>query len=122
MAPISGRERERSEAMLTLADGQANPSGDERLAALPVIVRVLGRHGTRLRDIAKPLPIRGRQLPLLGARRQVCRDRLERGGSLRPWEVNFLSELLAFPRLSVKQRYILYEVADWIRVQRREEV
>ncbi|MGH7056885.1 MAG: hypothetical protein ACREFJ_16445 [Acetobacteraceae bacterium] len=113
---ISASERGRLQAMLALAEAEQNPADGERLAAIIAVERLLGRHGLRLRDLATPAP--EKQLPLLGTWRQTCRECLESGAPIRPWERKFLSELPEFPRLSVKQRYVLYEIADRIGVAR----
>jgi hypothetical protein len=53
-----------------------------------------------------------KKLPHLGTWRTRCAQLLERRGSLRPWELRFVSDLPKFQRLSVKQRYVLDEIVS----------
>jgi hypothetical protein len=74
----------------------------------PQTALLLQRGAEHLHDLPSP----DRPLPELGTRREMVRQCLERPASLRPWELGFLRDLPNFPRLSVKQRYILKEIAD----------
>jgi hypothetical protein len=56
--------------------------------------------------------------PLFSTWRTTCAELMKRPGDLRPWERKFVTDLPAFPRISTKQRYILFEIYD--RVTKRE--
>ena len=81
----------------------------ERDAAGLAAHRLLQRRG--LTWPAVLTPPRARE-PLQAKWRQTCAACLERRGSLRPWEIGFLTDLPNFPRVSSKQRYILQEIAN----------
>ena len=83
----------------------------ERDAAALAAQRFVRDHGVTWHDVLRPTPGE-RKLPELGTWRATVRACLERRGSLRPWEAGFLRDLPKFERLSVKQRYVLKEIAD----------
>ncbi len=83
----------------------------ERDAAGLAAHRMVQQRGLRWSDVMEPAPIE-KQLPELGTWRQTVAACLGQPGSLRRWEVCFLSDLPAFRRLSTKQRYCLKEIAD----------
>jgi hypothetical protein len=86
-------------------------AGERDAAALAAHRFVTGRGLTwteAMASIAAP----ERQLPELGTWRETVRQCLARPGSLRPWEAAFLRDLPGFRRLSVKQRYVLKEIAE----------
>ena len=89
----------------------------ERDAAGLAAHRLITRAGLTWPQVIKP-PAVERALPELGTWRQTVVECLAQPGSLRPWEVGFLRDLPGFRRLSVKQRYVLKEIAD--RVLRRD--
>jgi hypothetical protein len=74
--------------------------------------RFLAARGLTWPDALAPESAPARRLSELGTWRQTVRDCLARPGFLRPWEVGFLNDLPKFQRLSVKQRYVLKEIAD----------
>ena len=83
----------------------------ERDAAAIAAAKLVRSTGLTWQQILSPPPP-DRPLPELGTWRETVRQCLARPGSLRPWEVGFLRDLPNFPRLSVKQRYVLKEIAD----------
>lgn len=62
-------------------------------------------------EVMEP-PAIEKHLPELGTWRQTVGQVLAYPGKLRPWELGFLRDLPKFQRLSVKQRYVLKEIAD----------
>jgi hypothetical protein len=44
--------------------------------------------------------------------RVTCAQLANRPGDMRPWERKFITDLPSFPRISIKQRYVLKEIAD----------
>jgi hypothetical protein len=56
--------------------------------------------------------------PLYSTWRATCAELMKHPNDLRPWERKFVADLLGFPRISTKQRYVLGEIAD--RVLKRE--
>ena len=84
----------------------------ERDAAGLAAHRFITTRGLTWPEALAPVPAAERRLPELGTWRETVRQCLARPGSLRPWEVGFLRDLPAFRRLSVKQRYVLKEIAD----------
>jgi hypothetical protein len=83
----------------------------ERDAAALAAHRLVTQAGLTWRQIVTPAPIE-KKLPDRGTWRATVTECLARRGSLRPWEVKFLQDLPGFRRLSVKQRYVLKEIAD----------
>lgn len=83
----------------------------ERDNAATAAHRLVQQHGLTWRQVVEPPPIEKR-LPELGTWRATVAACLARPGSLRTWEAGFLRDLAGFRRLSVKQRYILKEIAD----------
>lgn len=55
--------------------------------------------------------------PLHSTWRNACAELQKRPGDLRPWERKFVADLPSFPRVSTKQRYVLFEIYD--RVMKR---
>lgn len=78
--------------------------------------RLVTTAGLSWSEILDPPPVEHR-LPELGTWRATVRECLAHAGDLRPWERTFLTDLPKFRRLSVKQRYVLKEIAN--RVLRR---
>jgi hypothetical protein len=62
-------------------------------------------------DILATAPAPHRE-PLIRTWRSTCLELQERSGSLRPWERGFVGDLPNFHRISVKQRYILDQIAE----------
>jgi hypothetical protein len=89
----------------------------ERDAAALAAHRLVTAAGLTWKQVVTPPPIE-KKLPDLGTWRATVAECLARPGSLRPWEAKFLQDLPGFRRLSVKQRYVLKEIAD--RVLKRE--
>jgi len=58
--------------------------------------------------------------PLFSTWRNACAELQKRPGDLRPWERGFVADLPAFPRISTKQRYILFEIYDRVTKRDRE--
>jgi len=82
----------------------------ERDAAVRAATRLLERHGMRWCEVLSLLaPIK--RAPLHSTWRVTCQRLAQRPADLRPWERRFVADLPNFPRLSVKQCYILAEIA-----------
>jgi hypothetical protein len=81
----------------------------ERAAAGLLASRLLQSAGLTWSRLLEPAV--EHKLPELGTWRQTAARCLERSGSLRAWEIGFLRDLPGFRRLSVKQRYVLNEIA-----------
>ena len=90
--------------------------GERDVAALAAH-RLVTQAGLAWRQVVTPAAVE-KPLPELGTWRTTVKECLARPGSRRPWEVKFLHDLPGFRRLSVKQRYVLSEIAD--RVLKRE--
>ncbi len=73
--------------------------------------QIVQESGLSWRQILKPPPIEKR-LPEMGVWRQTVILCQAHPGALRQWEAGFLSDLPRFRRLSVKQRYVLKQIAD----------
>jgi hypothetical protein len=82
----------------------------ERDAAALAAYRLVRSLGMTWSAVLNP-PAVEKPLPELGTWRKTVSACLERPGSLRPWEREFLNDLPKFRRLSVKQRYVLKEIA-----------
>ena len=82
----------------------------ERDAAGLAAIRLLKQHGVTWEDALSPRAVE-RRLPETGTWRRTVSRILESGRYIRPWERAFLTDLPNFRRLSVKQRYVLTEVA-----------
>ena len=94
------------------------------MTALPVasrtkLAKLLGMLGS---DHAGERDAAARRLVVLACRtwRKTVAACLSQRGSLRAWEIGFLTDLPKFPRLSVKQRYVLKEIADRVFMARNE--
>ena len=85
-------------------------AGERDAAGLAAHRLVVGA-GLTWRKVLEPPPI-AKPLPELGTWRETVAQCLAKPGSLRAWEVEFLRDLRGFRRLSVKQRYVLKEIAD----------
>lgn len=109
--PVPPADRAKIASALALASAAGGAGDPERLAALAGAERLLARHGLALPDLLSLAPEPHRE-PLIGTWRTTCAALLERRGSLRPWEVGFVTDLPNFHRLSSKQRYILNEIAN----------
>lgn len=83
----------------------------ERDAAALAAHRFVQQRGIAWRDVLNS-PRVEHKLPELGSWRGTCRACLARPDLLRRWERGFLEDLPKFRRLSVKQRYVLREIAD----------
>lgn len=82
----------------------------ERDAAALAAHRLIQKRGITWDQALTPRPVE-KQLPEMGTWRTTCRTLLEHRAQLRAWEVSFLTHLQNFPRISVKQRYVLGEIA-----------
>jgi hypothetical protein len=107
-APISKDERVKLAKLLGMLG--SNHSGERDAAGLAAH-RFLQQRGLTWPRVLEP-PAIEQCLPELGTWRQTCRECLEHPGMLRAWGKSFLADLPGFRRLSVKQRYVLNEIAD----------
>ncbi len=82
----------------------------ERDAAGLAAHRLLQKRGLSWEDALTPQPVE-RRLPEHTTWRTTCARLMENPRALRPWERSFVADLPKFPRISVKQRYILNEIA-----------
>jgi hypothetical protein len=82
----------------------------ERDAAGLAAHRFLQKRGLSWEQALSPQRVEHR-LPELGTWRKTVAACLASQMPLRPWEKGFLADLPQFQRLSVKQRYILKEIA-----------
>jgi hypothetical protein len=82
----------------------------ERDAAGLAAHRLIKQRGLTWDEALSPRPVE-RRLPEMGTWRTTCRRLMENPRVLRPWERTFVSDLPNFGRISVKQRYILNEIA-----------
>ncbi len=114
---LDKKSRDRLSAILALAESECNQFEPERIAAIDAAEKLLKRNGMRLRNLAVAGAPAVRQMPEMGTWRETCRRCLERRQSLRPWEVNFLTDLPKFQRISAKQRWIVDEIAVRIGVK-----
>jgi hypothetical protein len=107
-------QSERARLIAILSRLQSNFDGERQAAALAA-VRFLHDRDLTWEDIVLP-PDPGQ--PILGCAaateswRATIAACLRQPGSLRPWERKFLQSLRRFPRLSLKQRAILNQIAD----------
>jgi len=115
MTALLAAERARLAKTLALL---ASDQPGEVQAAAAAACRIVHAAGVTWAQVLKPPPVE-KPLPELGTWRATVADCLARPGSLRPWEAGFLRDLPGFRRLSVKQRYVLREIAD--RVLQRGE-
>jgi hypothetical protein len=107
-ATLSAASRTRLAKLLGMLG--SDHSGERDSAGLAAH-RLVQQAGLTWADVVSPPPGE-RELPELGTWRQTCRECLQQPGSLRAWELGFLRDLPRFKRLSVKQRYVLREIAD----------
>lgn len=108
MTVLSRTDRDRLGKLLGLL-GSDFPG--ERDAAAQAAHRIVMRAGLTWQQVVEPPPVE-KKLPELGTWRATVAACLAKPGSLRPWEISFLRDLPQFRRLSVKQRYVLKEIAD----------
>jgi hypothetical protein len=108
---MNKRDRTKVAATLALAEANSNAPDGERIAAINAAERLLNKAGLRLRDLAEPSAFTERQMPEMGTWRETCRRCLGQRHALRAWEVNFLTDVQKFRRISPKQRWIVDEVA-----------
>lgn len=101
---------DRSRLAKALALLSSNQPGEVQAAATAA-TRIVQAAGLTWQQVLKPAPVE-KPLPQLGVWRQTVARLLEHRGSLRPWEVRFLTDLPGFRRLSTKQRYVLDEIAS----------
>jgi hypothetical protein len=83
----------------------------ERDAAALAAHRLVTQPGLTWRQVMTP-PAVEKPLPELGTWRATVRRLQAFPHLLRPWERSFLADLPGSRRLSVKQRYVLKEIAD----------
>jgi hypothetical protein len=88
----------------------SNHAGERDAAGLAAH-RLLRQLGLTWERALEPVAV-VKKLPELGTWRQTVAACLERKGSLRNWEIGFLHDLPGFRRLTVKQRYVLKEIAN----------
>ncbi len=108
ICPLSPTDRTKLAKLLVLL---GSSHAGERDAAALAANRFVQAHGLTWPQVLKP-PAIEKALPELGTWRQTAARCLDRPGNLRPWEIGFLRDLPKFRRLSVKQRYVLKEIAD----------
>lgn len=106
-AALATADRPRLAKMLALLG--SNHTGERDAAALAATCFMQAR-GLTWPQVLKP-PAIEKQLPELGTWRQTVARCLAQPGALRPWERQFLTDLPGFRRLSVKQRYVLDQIA-----------
>ena len=97
----------------------SNHAGERDAAGLAA-ARFIGQRGLTWAKVLSP-PAIEKKLPEMGTWRQTAAQCLERSGSLRPWEIAFLLDLPGFRRLSVKQRYVLNEIANRVLKDDRDD-
>lgn len=108
VSALSDSERTRLAKLLGMLGSDHD---GERAAAALAASRFVRARGVTWPQVLRP-PAVEKPLPELGAWRQTAARCLERRDLLRPWEIRFLSDLPGFRRLSVKQRYVLQEIAE----------
>jgi hypothetical protein len=89
----------------------ASEHAGERDAAALAAIRLLKMRGVTWDEALSPQSV-GRRPPETGTWRTTCRRLLENPRALRPWERTFVTDLSSFPRISIKQRYLLNEIAS----------
>jgi len=113
MTALDSAERSRLAKLLGML-GSTHPG--EREAAALAADRFIRSRGAAWRQVLRP-PAEEHKLPLLGTWRDTCAKCLAHPRGLRKWEVDFLTDLPKFRRLSVKQRYVLTEIATRLGVR-----
>jgi hypothetical protein len=108
MSILTAHDRRRLVKILALL---GSDQAGERAAAATTAHRIVAAKGLTWAAVISPGPAI-KQLPERGTWRATARACLAQQGSLRPWETGFLRDLAQFRRLSVKQRYLLKEIAD----------
>ena len=107
MSNLAQADRVRLVKLLALL-GSDHPG--ERDAAGLAAIRLIQQRGVSWEEVLSPRPLE-RKLPELGTWRQTVARILASGRWIRAWERSFLTDLPNFQRLSVKQRYVLTEIA-----------
>ncbi len=107
MSALAQSDRTKLMKLLALL-GSDHPG--ERDAAGLAAHRLLQKRGLAWEEVLNPRPVE-RRLPEFGTWRTTCARLMENPRVLRPWERNFVADLPNFPRISVKQRYVLNEIA-----------
>ena len=106
-AKLGQAEREKLAKLLGLLSSEHS---GERDAAGLAAQRFLKQRGISWVEVLIPQPAE-RRLPEFGTWRATCRRLMERPRDLRAWERTFVADLPNFGRISVKQRYVLTEIA-----------
>ncbi len=88
----------------------SNHAGERDAAGLAAH-RLLQKRGMTWEDALTPRAAE-RRLPQHATWRTTCARLMENPRALRAWERNFVADLPNFPRISVKQRYVLNEIAQ----------
>jgi hypothetical protein len=109
-AELSGLSQSDRSRLVKLLGMLASDHAGERDAAGLAANRLLKQRGVSWSDALAPQPVE-RRLPEMGTWRATCRRLMEDPRALRPWERTFVAELPNFGRISVKQRYVLNEIA-----------
>ena len=89
----------------------ASDQAGERDAAGQAASRMVSQAGLTWQQVMNP-PAIEKALPELGVWRKTVAELLQHRGSLRTWEIGFLTDLPGFRRVSTKQRYVLKEIAS----------
>lgn len=113
MTHLTQAEREKLAKLLALL---GSDHAGECAAAASAAHRLQQRSGLSWRQILDPPPVE-KPLPELGTWRATCTACLHHRGSLRAWEVEFLTDLPRFRRLSTKQDAILQGIAERLSVR-----
>jgi hypothetical protein len=137
---LSAAETKRLGQVLALAEDSANPALGERLAALSVAEKLLGRHGLRLRDLAatvQPPADDERDRERYGDsdddrgwsphaqqpewKRLVvwCLTHPTANYNLSDWDRRFLASLANFPSCSARQSEVLQRIVRRLRTGSR---
>jgi hypothetical protein len=107
LSALSQSDRTRLVKLLALLGSDIR---GERDAAGLAAHRFLTKRGLTWDEALSPRPVE-RRLPEFATWRTTCTRLMENPRALRPWERTFVADLPNFPRISVKQRYILNEIA-----------
>ena len=106
-ANLGRADREKLAKLLGLL---SSDQAGERDAAGLAAQRLLKQRGISWAEVLIHQPAE-RRLPEMGTWRTTCRRLMENPRALRPWERTFVADLPNFGRISVKQRYVLTEIA-----------
>lgn len=102
-------ESDRSHLVKLLAMLGSDHAGERDAAGLAAD-RFIRQRGLSWEEALAP-KTHERRLPEMGRWRRTCGQLMEKTQALRPWERSFVADLPKFPRISVKQRYVLNEIA-----------